>query len=151
MSLTARCHNVFSARTRFRSEATNISDISTLLDHADAKNVCDLFRQGQRPARSSLRVHPSPQCFPAATLWLIAAALAADTTHLRFIVAFRPGFILPTLAAQQTGTLQRISGGRALINIVVGGDAAEQRSYGDFLEHDARYDRADEFMTIARK
>ena len=83
--------------------------------------------------------------------WLIAAALAADTAHLRFIVAFRPGFILPTLAAQQTATLQRITGGRALINIVVGGDAAEQRGYGDFLEHDERYDRADEFVTIARK
>lgn len=83
--------------------------------------------------------------------WLVAAALAGDTTHLRFIVAFRPGFILPTLAAQQTATLQRITGGRALINIVVGGDAAEQRSYGDFLEHDARYERADEFVTIARK
>jgi alkanesulfonate monooxygenase len=83
--------------------------------------------------------------------WLIAAALAAETQHLRFIVAFRPGFILPTLAAQQTATLQRITGGRALINIVVGGDAAEQRGYGDFLEHDERYDRADEFVTIARK
>ena len=56
--------------------------------------------------------------------WLIAAALAAETQHLRFIVAFRPGFILPTLAAQQTATLQRITGGRALINIVVGGGGA---------------------------
>ncbi len=83
--------------------------------------------------------------------WLISAALASDTQHLRFIVAFRPGFILPTLAAQQTATLQRITGGRALINIVAGGDAAEQRGYGDFLEHDARYERADEFLTIARK
>ena len=83
--------------------------------------------------------------------WLVAAALASDTAQLRFIVAFRPGFILPTLAAQQTATLQRITGGRALINIVVGGDAAEQRGYGDFLEHDERYDRADEFVTIARK
>jgi alkanesulfonate monooxygenase len=83
--------------------------------------------------------------------WLIAAALAGDTQHLRFIVAFRPGFILPTLAAQQTATLQRITNGRALINIVVGGDAAEQRGYGDFLEHDERYDRAAEFVTIARK
>jgi alkanesulfonate monooxygenase len=83
--------------------------------------------------------------------WLIAAALANDTTHLRFIVAFRPGFILPTLAAQQTATLQRITGGRALINIVVGGDAAEQRGYGDFLAHDARYERAEEFVTVARK
>lgn len=83
--------------------------------------------------------------------WLISAALAGDTEHLKFIVAFRPGFMLPTLAAQQTATLQRITGGRALINIVAGGDAAEQRGYGDFLEHDARYERADEFITIARK
>ncbi len=83
--------------------------------------------------------------------WIISAALAADTTHLKFIVAFRPGFILPTLAAQQTASPQRISNGRALINIVVGGDAAEQRSYGDFLEHDERYARADEFLTVAKQ
>jgi alkanesulfonate monooxygenase len=82
--------------------------------------------------------------------WLISAALAQDTERLRFIVAFRPGFVLPTLAAQMTATLQRISGGRTLINIVTGGDPVEQKSYGDFLDHDARYARTEEFLSVLR-
>src|SRR4051794_4069593 len=46
--------------------------------------------------------------------WLVTAALAHDTERLKFIVAFRPGFVLPTLAAQMTATLQRITNGRVL-------------------------------------
>ncbi|MEX2247298.1 MAG: LLM class flavin-dependent oxidoreductase [Dehalococcoidia bacterium] len=83
--------------------------------------------------------------------WLVSAALAGATERLKFIVAFRPGFVLPTLAAQMAATLQRISRGRTLINIVAGGDAAEQRTYGDFLDHDERYARADEFLSILRR
>jgi alkanesulfonate monooxygenase len=83
--------------------------------------------------------------------WLAAAALAPVTERLRFIVAFRPGLILPTLAAQQAATLQRFSGGRTIINIVTGGDAAEQKTYGDFLEHDERYERTGEFIDVMRR
>lgn len=82
--------------------------------------------------------------------WLISAALAMETERLRYIVAFRPGFVLPTLAAQMAATLQRISNGRALVNIVIGGDPVEQRVYGDFLSHDERYERADEFLEVLR-
>jgi alkanesulfonate monooxygenase len=82
--------------------------------------------------------------------WLICAALAMATERLKFIVAFRPGFVLPTLAAQMAATLQRISNGRTLVNIVIGGDPVEQRLYGDFLSHDDRYGRADEFLSVMR-
>jgi len=83
--------------------------------------------------------------------WLVSAALAPATERLKFLVAFRPGFILPTLAAQQAATLQRINGGRTLINIVTGGDAIEQRTYGDFLDHDQRYARTGEFIEVMRR
>jgi alkanesulfonate monooxygenase len=83
--------------------------------------------------------------------WVVSAALSQVTERLRFLVAFRPGFVLPTLAAQMAATLQRVSGGRALINIVTGGDPAEQRSYGDFESHDERYARTDEFLTVFRR
>lgn len=83
--------------------------------------------------------------------WLVVAALAEATERLRFIVAFRPGFVLPTLAAQQTATLQRITRNRVLLNIVTGGDAPEQRGYGDFLEHDERYARTGEFIDVLRR
>ena len=71
--------------------------------------------------------------------WLVTAALSQHTRRLRFLVAFRPGITNPTLAAQQAATFQRLTGGRLLINIVTGGDADEQRRFGDWLSHDERY------------
>jgi alkanesulfonate monooxygenase len=82
--------------------------------------------------------------------WLTTAALIRETTTLKFLVAFRPGVISPTLAAQMAATYQRISGGRLLLNVVTGGDAVEQRRFGDWYDHDARYARADEFLTVVR-
>ncbi|KPM52409.1 alkanesulfonate monooxygenase [Frankia sp. R43] len=82
--------------------------------------------------------------------WIITAALTQVTSRLRFLVAFRPGLISPTLAAHQAATFQRISGGRLLLNVVTGGDSAEQRRLGDHLDHDQRYARTDEFLTVLR-
>lgn len=82
--------------------------------------------------------------------WITTAALSSVVDRLRFLVAFRPGSISPTLAAQQAMTFQRHSGGRLLLNIVTGGDDAEQRRYGDSLGKDERYARTDEFLTIFR-
>src|SRR5215211_2075592 len=82
--------------------------------------------------------------------WLSTAMLSEVTRRLKFLVAFRPGLLSPTLAAQQAATFQRHSGGRLLLNVVVGGEPHEQRAYGDFLDKDARYARADEFLTVAR-
>ena len=82
--------------------------------------------------------------------WVSTAALIRETTRLKFLVAFRPGSITPTLAAQMAATFQRHSGGRALLNVVTGGDAGEQRRFGDHLGHDARYARTDEFLAIVR-
>lgn len=80
--------------------------------------------------------------------WLTASALLAETERLKFLVAFRPGLVPPTLAAQQTATLQRFSEGRVLLNIVTGGDDVEQRRFGDWLDHDQRYARTAEFLQI---
>jgi alkanesulfonate monooxygenase len=80
--------------------------------------------------------------------WLTSAALLAETEKLKFLVAFRPGLVPPTLAAQQTATLQRLSDGRVLLNIVSGGDDVEQRRFGDWLTKDERYARTAEFLQI---
>lgn len=80
--------------------------------------------------------------------WLTTSALLAETERLKFLVAFRPGLVPPTLAAQQTATLQRFSEGRVLLNIVTGGDDIEQRRFGDWLSHDERYSRTGEFLNI---
>jgi alkanesulfonate monooxygenase len=82
--------------------------------------------------------------------WLTASALLAETERLKFLVAFRPGLVPPTLAAQQAATLQRFSEGRVLLNIVSGGDDTEQRRFGDWVGHDDRYARTDEFLRIVR-
>ncbi|MET0270227.1 MAG: LLM class flavin-dependent oxidoreductase [Sphingomonas sp.] len=83
--------------------------------------------------------------------WLATAMLVEVTESLKFLVAFRPGLISPTLSAQMAATFQRHSQGRLLLNVVVGGEAHEQHAYGDFLSKDERYERADEFLTIVRR
>lgn len=80
--------------------------------------------------------------------WLSTAMLAEVTESLKFLIAFRPGLISPTLAAQMAATFQRHSKGRLLLNVVVGGEPHEQRAYGDFLSKDERYERCDEFLQI---
>jgi alkanesulfonate monooxygenase len=82
--------------------------------------------------------------------WLVTAALIGQTQRLKFLVAFRPGLTSPTLAAQMASTYQRVSRGRLLLNVVTGGEDAEQRSFGDHLSHDERYARTGEFLDIVR-
>ncbi|MFE9825219.1 LLM class flavin-dependent oxidoreductase [Streptomyces sp. NPDC005791] len=82
--------------------------------------------------------------------WLTTAMVSQHTERLKFLVAFRPGFVSPTLAAQMAATYQRQTGGRLLLNVVTGGESHEQRAYGDFLDKDARYARTGEFLEIVR-
>jgi alkanesulfonate monooxygenase len=81
---------------------------------------------------------------------LVACAAGRATTKLKFIVAYRMGLMQPTTFVQQINTLSGLIGGRVALNVVAGSSAAEQRGYGDFLEHDERYARAEEFLTICR-
>jgi alkanesulfonate monooxygenase len=82
--------------------------------------------------------------------WITTAALAQRTRRLKFLVAFRPGLISPTLAAQQAASYQFHTGGRLLLNIVTGGDSREQQAFGDWLGKDERYTRAGEFLDIVK-
>ena len=83
--------------------------------------------------------------------WLSTAMLSSVSERLKFLVAFRPGLTSPTLAAQMATTFQNMSGGRLLLNVVTGGESAEQRAYGDFLDKDARYARCGEFLEVVRR
>ena len=78
----------------------------------------------------------------------MACAVGRATKTLKFIAAYRTGLIQPTTFVQQVNTLSALLGGRIAINIVAGSSTEEQRGYGDFLDHDARYARAEEFLTI---
>ncbi|WP_030410698.1 LLM class flavin-dependent oxidoreductase [Streptomyces sp. NRRL S-1448] len=83
--------------------------------------------------------------------WLTTAMVSQHSERLKFLVAFRPGFVSPTLAAQMAATFQRQTGGRLLLNVVTGGEGHEQRAYGDFLDKDARYRRTGEFLHVVRE
>jgi alkanesulfonate monooxygenase len=83
--------------------------------------------------------------------WLTTAMLTEVTERLKFLVAFRPGLTSPTLAAQMAATFQRHSQGRLLLNVVTGGEAAEQRAFGDFLDKPQRYARCAEFLDIVTR
>lgn len=80
--------------------------------------------------------------------FMVACALGAVTERLKYIVAYRSGLAQPTAFVQQVNTLSCLVGGRVAVNIVAGSSAAEQRGYGDFLKHDERYDRAEEFLKV---
>ncbi|HTQ72526.1 MAG TPA: FMNH2-dependent alkanesulfonate monooxygenase [Acidocella sp.] len=80
--------------------------------------------------------------------WVVASSLVALTKRLRFLIAFRPGLLNPSLAARMAATFDRISNGRLLINIVTGGDPSENAGDGIFLEHAERYEITREFLAI---
>ncbi len=82
---------------------------------------------------------------------LVAAHAAAHTRRIGFMLAHRPGFIAPTLAARQFATFDHITSGRAAIHVISGGSPAEQRQDGDFLDHAQRYARTDEYVGLLRR
>lgn len=77
-----------------------------------------------------------------------AAALGARTEKIEFLIAVRSGIVSPTYFVQQINTLSAVTGGRVCINIVAGRAPDELRYYGDFLPHDERYERTDEFWRV---
>lgn len=87
----------------------------------------------------------------AADGFTVAAYAAAATERLRFLIAHRPGFVAPTLAARKAATLDHLTGGRIALHIISGGSDAEQQRDGDWLDHDARYRRSDEYLDIVRR
>ncbi|CAN5186445.1 LLM class flavin-dependent oxidoreductase [soil metagenome] len=83
---------------------------------------------------------------------IVAAHAAAITTKLGFLVAHRPGFTQPTLAARQLATLDKLSGGRVAVHIITFGADAEMARDGDTGTTKAeRYARTDEYLTILRQ
>jgi alkanesulfonate monooxygenase len=81
---------------------------------------------------------------------LLATALGLATTKVRFIIAHRSGLMGPVTFVQQLNTLSVLIGDRFSLNIVAGHSPDEQRGYGDFLAHDDRYARTDEYLRICR-
>ncbi len=81
---------------------------------------------------------------------LVSGALGRLTEKLKFIVAYRSGLMQPAPFVQQMNTLSALTGGRIALNLVAGSSVDEQHGYGDFLAHDERYARAEEFLAVCR-
>lgn len=83
--------------------------------------------------------------------WVLASTLIPVTQRMKFLVAMRPGLMLPGVAARMAATFDRLSGGRLLINVVTGGDPIELAGDGFHLDHQERYRLTDEFLTAWRE
>lgn len=81
---------------------------------------------------------------------LLAAILGQGARKIKFILAYRSGLFSPVMFVQQLNTLSALINGRLLLNIVAGYSPEEQRGYGDFLSHDERYERTEEFLAACR-
>ena len=81
---------------------------------------------------------------------LVANHAASVTDRLGLMIAHRPGFTAPTLAARQLATLDQFTGGRVAVHIITGGSDQELRQDGDHLTKDERYARTEEYLDIVR-
>ncbi len=83
--------------------------------------------------------------------FLVASYAGVHTERLGYLLAHRPGFIAPTLAARKIATLDQFLEGRLAVHIITGGSDQEQQRDGDFLGHDERYERTDEYLEVVRR
>ena len=81
----------------------------------------------------------------------IAAYAVQQTERLKFLLAHRPGFVAPTLAARQLATLDHVSNGRLAVHIISGGSDEQQQRDGDFLSKAERYARTDDYLDVVKK
>lgn len=92
-----------------------------------------------------------PTGVPYLDSWLVGSAIVHHTKKIRPLVAFRPGFIAPTVASKIATTLDQFSNGRLLVNVVTGGSQTELAQDGDYTAHDERYERTGEFLDVIKK
>jgi alkanesulfonate monooxygenase len=83
--------------------------------------------------------------------FLIGAHAGTTTTRLRFLLAHRPGFVAPTVAARKIATLDQLVGGRLAVHLIAGGNDDDQARDGDFTDQATRYRRTVEYVQVLRK
>jgi alkanesulfonate monooxygenase len=81
----------------------------------------------------------------------VATDVLAHTDRLGVLLAHRPGFVSPTLAARKLASVDQFSGGRLALHVISGGSDADQRRDGDYLDHGGRYRRSDEYLDILKQ
>ena len=82
--------------------------------------------------------------------FIVAMHAAANTKHLGYLIAHRPGFVSPTVLARKAATFDQLTNGRIALHIISGGGDTEQRRDGDYETHDSRYERSGEFIKVLK-
>ncbi|MGA2549089.1 MAG: LLM class flavin-dependent oxidoreductase [Burkholderiaceae bacterium] len=130
-------------------QSQKVSEILPAEGPAIDRDYVRAFAKAHEDAGFDRILVPHHSTGPSATLTIAYAA--AHTERIHFMLAHRPGFTAPTLAARQIASLDQFSGGRLGVHFISGGSDDEQRRDGDFLSHDERYDRTDEYLDILRR
>lgn len=130
-------------------QSQRVSEIHPPQGPAIDRDYVRAFAQAHEAAGFDRILVPHHSTGPSATLTISYAA--AHTERVHYMLAHRPGFTTPTLAARQIASLDQFSGGRLGVHFISGGSDAEQRRDGDWLDHDQRYERTDEYLGILRR
>src|SRR5580658_5592146 len=88
---------------------------------------------------------------PVEMIGWIAPRVAAVTERLGFLLAHRPGFVAPPLAARKLATLDQLCDGRLAVHIITGGSDADQAKDGDWTDAATRYRRSAEYVALLRR
>ena len=83
--------------------------------------------------------------------WSVATHAAANTESVGYLIAHRPGFVSPTLAARKAATFDQMSAGRFALHVIAGASDRDQQRDGDYLAKADRYARAAEYLKVMRK
>jgi FMN-dependent oxidoreductase (nitrilotriacetate monooxygenase family) len=114
---------------------------------ADIVGVYDVYQHSvEVPLKESIQL-------PVNDPLLLVSAMAAVTRHLGFGLTANLTYEAPYLFARKLSTLDHLSRGRVGWNIVTGylDSAARAMGLTQQVEHDRRYDQADEYMQVLYK
>lgn len=130
-------------------QTQKVSEIHAAHGPAIDRAYVRAFAQAHEAAGFDRILVPHHSTGPDATLTVAYAASVTERIH--FMLAHRPGFVAPTLAARQFASLDQFSGGRLGVHYISGGSDDEQKRDGDWLDHDQRYARTDEYLQVLHR
>ena len=81
----------------------------------------------------------------------LATWVTSITSRLKVMIAHRPGFVVPTMAARMLATIERTSPGRVGVHIITGSNDVEMRADGDYLTKEERYSRSREYVEVMKR
>src|SRR4051812_48187950 len=81
--------------------------------------------------------------------WTVAASVASITSRMRWLIAVYPGIITPTQLALMSLSLDHLSGGRLMLN-VVGSNPVTMAAHGVHLEKADRYAMLDAYWQAVK-